>query len=68
MTTSYRVQYWSKDEDQWVDCGFECYRDYDDALYCFRLHSENGPRMSHRMVMVTEETIAMSFRDTEVVR
>ena len=65
---TYRIQYWSNDEEQWVDCGFEAYHDYDDALFCFRLHSENDPNLTHRMMRVTEEAIAMSFNDTEVVK
>ena len=65
--TTYKTQFWSNDDDAWMDCSTSV-EDYNDALRCFRLHSENDHRMSHRLVATMEDVVGMCLEGSELLR
>ena len=65
--TTYRVQFWNEESGEWLNCSVPMF-DYDDALGVMRLHAENDDRMPHRLVATQTDVVAMSFKESEVVR
>ena len=69
MNNTWVVEYYSDDEDMWLECSNDFFS-LSDAIKCMRMHADSDPCMAHRIVHTEtkRKTIAISAYGEELVK